>query len=133
MQTGNLGSDAKPVDPYDEVKEQFAKNLKRCCEAVGPGSSVGQNRGRRGRPRAKGPKPSNAYAAGHATGNLIRKTGIGVKNLGKGFVHGVKGVGEHLQQDKSKKTISNNIRTEVHAGKSQKQAIAIALHTAKGK
>jgi len=35
-----------------------------------------------------------------------------------------------LQPGSSKKTISKNIRTEVRAGKPQKQAVAIALHKA---
>jgi hypothetical protein len=35
-----------------------------------------------------------------------------------------------LKKGKSKKTISKNIRTEMHHGKSQKQAVAIAMHTA---
>jgi len=36
-----------------------------------------------------------------------------------------------LAKGKSKKTISKNIRTEVAAGKPQKQAVAIALNTAR--
>jgi hypothetical protein len=36
-----------------------------------------------------------------------------------------------LIQGKSKKSISQNIRTEMKAGKPQKQAIAIALSTAR--
>ena len=36
-----------------------------------------------------------------------------------------------LKQGKSKKTISSNIRTEVEAGKPQKQAVAIALNEAR--
>ena len=35
-----------------------------------------------------------------------------------------------LQKGKSKKVISNNIRKEMHAGKPQKQAIAIAMRKA---
>lgn len=35
-----------------------------------------------------------------------------------------------LQKGSSKKTISNNIKTEMNAGKPQKQAIAIAMNTA---
>lgn len=36
-----------------------------------------------------------------------------------------------LKRGKSKKAISENIRTEVRAGKPQKQAVAIALDTAR--
>lgn len=36
-----------------------------------------------------------------------------------------------LKKGKSKKTISENIRREMHAGRPQKQAIAIALATAR--
>ena len=36
-----------------------------------------------------------------------------------------------LKQGSSRKTISSNIRTEVAAGKPQKQAVAIALNTAR--
>jgi hypothetical protein len=35
-----------------------------------------------------------------------------------------------LRKGSSKKIISENIRTEIHAGKSQKQAVAIALSMA---
>lgn len=35
-----------------------------------------------------------------------------------------------LKQGSSRSTISSNIRTEVAVGKPQKQAVAIALHTA---
>jgi hypothetical protein len=35
-----------------------------------------------------------------------------------------------LKKGSSKKTISENIRTEMHAGRPQKQAIAIAMRTA---
>ena len=38
-----------------------------------------------------------------------------------------------LKRGKSKKTISSNIRTEMHHGKPQKQAIAIAMHQARKK
>ena len=39
-----------------------------------------------------------------------------------------------LKKGSSKKVIGQNIRTEMHAGKPQKQAIAIAMHKAgKGK
>jgi hypothetical protein len=39
-----------------------------------------------------------------------------------------------LKKGSSKKVISSNIRTEIAAGKPQKQAVAIALNTArKGK
>jgi hypothetical protein len=36
-----------------------------------------------------------------------------------------------LKKGKSKKVISENIRTEMHAGKPQKQAIAIAFSEAR--
>jgi hypothetical protein len=36
-----------------------------------------------------------------------------------------------LKTGASKKTISDNIRTEMHAGKPQKQAVAIALDVAR--
>ncbi len=36
-----------------------------------------------------------------------------------------------LKKGKSKKVVSDNIRTEIAAGKSQKQAVAIALNVAK--
>ncbi len=36
-----------------------------------------------------------------------------------------------LEKGKSKKTISKNIRTEISAGKPPKQAVAIALNTAR--
>jgi hypothetical protein len=36
-----------------------------------------------------------------------------------------------LKKSKSKKAISENIRTEVEAGKPQKQAVAIALSVAR--
>jgi Family of unknown function (DUF6496) len=36
-----------------------------------------------------------------------------------------------LKKGKSKKAISENIRTEIHHGKSQKQAVAIALNNAR--
>lgn len=35
-----------------------------------------------------------------------------------------------LKRGSSKKVISENIRTEMHSGKPQKQAIAIAMHKA---
>lgn len=35
-----------------------------------------------------------------------------------------------LQKGKSREAVSNNIRTEIAAGKPRKQAIAIALNTA---
>lgn len=38
-----------------------------------------------------------------------------------------------LKGGSSKKVISQNIRTEIHAGKPQKQAVAIALNKARGK
>jgi hypothetical protein len=37
-----------------------------------------------------------------------------------------------LKSGKSKKTIASNIRTEMKAGKPQKQAVAIALSKARG-
>jgi hypothetical protein len=37
-----------------------------------------------------------------------------------------------LKKGSSKKVISSNIKAEVHAGKPQKQAIAIAMHKAAG-
>jgi hypothetical protein len=36
-----------------------------------------------------------------------------------------------LKKGKSKKTISKNIKTEMEVGKPQKQAVAIALNTAR--
>ena len=36
-----------------------------------------------------------------------------------------------LKRGKIQKTISKNIKTEINAGKSQKQAVAIALNKAK--
>ena len=38
-----------------------------------------------------------------------------------------------LKRGSSRKTISANIRTEIAAGKPQKQAVAIALNTARRK
>jgi hypothetical protein len=35
-----------------------------------------------------------------------------------------------LEKGKSKKTISHNIKKEMESGKPQKQAVAIAMHTA---
>jgi hypothetical protein len=37
-----------------------------------------------------------------------------------------------LKKGSSRKTVSANIRTEIAAGKPQKQAVAIALSTARG-
>lgn len=37
-----------------------------------------------------------------------------------------------LQKGKSRKTISKNIKTEMAHGKPKKQAVAIALNTARG-
>lgn len=36
-----------------------------------------------------------------------------------------------LKKGKSKKVVSQNIKTEIKAGKPQKQAVAIALNTAR--
>ena len=36
-----------------------------------------------------------------------------------------------LKKGTSQKVVSENIRTEMHAGKAQKQAIAIAMNTAR--
>lgn len=36
-----------------------------------------------------------------------------------------------LQKGKSKEAVSKNIKTEIKAGKPQKQAVAIALNTAR--
>lgn len=36
-----------------------------------------------------------------------------------------------LKKGKSKKVISENIREEIHSGKPQRQAVAIALNTAR--
>lgn len=38
-----------------------------------------------------------------------------------------------LKKGKSKATVSQNVKTEMAAGKPQKQAVAIALNTARGK
>jgi hypothetical protein len=38
-----------------------------------------------------------------------------------------------LKKGKSKKVVSDNIKTEMKAGKPQKQAVAIALNTARKK
>jgi hypothetical protein len=35
-----------------------------------------------------------------------------------------------LEKGRSRETVSRNIRTEIAAGKPQRQAVAIALHTA---
>jgi hypothetical protein len=37
-----------------------------------------------------------------------------------------------LEKGKSRRVVSDNIRTEIAAGKPQKQAVAIALSTARG-
>jgi hypothetical protein len=38
-----------------------------------------------------------------------------------------------LKSGSSKKTISTNIKKEIHAGKPKKQAVAIALNKSRGK
>lgn len=66
-------------------------------------------------------------------GKRIKSVSTGSYLLYQGLIY--KLVGEMtvpLKKGSSKKTVSSNIKTEMAAGRPQKQAVAIALSTARG-